>query len=72
MWDSTDEQRLAGWNRFANGPAPVGYDPSIIPQWTDPKAPEFGILRLLPTRLRVMPGSYMLKREGDLLSWRAA
>jgi hypothetical protein len=72
VWDTTDELRAAGWDRFANGPAPVGYDPSIIPQWTDPKAAAFGILRLLPTRLRVMPGSYMVKREGELLTWRAA
>ena len=72
VWDTTDEQRAAGWDRFAKGPAPVGYDPSIIPQWTDPKAEAFGILRLLPTRLRVMPGSFMLQGKGELLTWRAA
>jgi hypothetical protein len=70
-WETTDAQRQAGWDRFANGPAPVGYDPSIIPPWTDPKVPDFGILRLTPHRLRVMPGTVMLKGEGDLLSWRA-
>jgi hypothetical protein len=70
-WDTTDELRRAGWDRFAKGPAPVGYDPSIIPQWTDPQAPEFGILRLTPRRLRVMPGSVMLRGEGSLLTWRA-
>ena len=26
-WETTDEERQAGWDRFANGPAPVGYDP---------------------------------------------
>jgi hypothetical protein len=72
VWDTTDAQRAAGWERFANGPAPVGYDPSIIPQWTAPTAEAFGILRLLPTRLRVMPGSLMLRGEGELLTWRAA
>lgn len=70
-WETTDEERRAGWDRFAHGPAPVGYDPSIIPGWTDPAAPGFGILRLEPTRLRVMPGSVMLQGRGELLTWRA-
>jgi general stress protein 26 len=58
-WDSSDEALAAGWDRFANGPAPVGYDPSI------------GILRLTPTWLRVMAGTVMLKGEGQVLTWRA-
>lgn len=70
-WETTDEQRAAGWDRFANGPAPVGYDPSIIPPWTGPTAPAFGILRLMPHRLRVMPGSVLLAGAGDTLTWRA-
>jgi Pyridoxamine 5'-phosphate oxidase len=69
-WDESAAERAEGWRRFAEGPAPVGYDPSIIPQWTDPTAPEFGILRLSPHRLRVMPGSLMLAGQGDLLTWR--
>ena len=31
----------------------------------------FGILRLEPTRLRVMPGSLMLRGEGRLHTWTA-
>jgi hypothetical protein len=69
-WETTDEQRQAGWDRFVQAPAPVGYDPSIIPVWPSPSAPAFGILRLAPTRLRVMPGTVMLKGEGQLLTWR--
>jgi hypothetical protein len=69
-WETTDEQRQAGWDRFANGPAPVGYDPSIIPAWTSPTAPAFGILRLTPTRLRVMPGSVLLAGTGQVSTWR--
>jgi hypothetical protein len=69
-WETSDEQRQAGWDRFANGPAPVGYDPSIIPAWTSPEAPAFGILRLTPTRLRVMPGSVLLAGQGEVLTWR--
>lgn len=70
VWDHSDELRAEGWQRFLHGPAPVGYDPTIIAQWTSPDAPEFGVLRLRPTRLRVMPGSLMLRGEGELLSWR--
>ncbi len=64
-----DGDRAEGWRRFAEGPAPVGYDPSIIPPWTSPEAEAFGILRLTPHRLRVMPGSVMLRGEGEVLSW---
>jgi hypothetical protein len=67
-WDD-DEQ--AGWDRFANGPAPVGYDPSIIPIWPNPDVDAFGILRLTPTYLRVMPGTVMLQGQGEVLTWRA-
>jgi hypothetical protein len=54
----------------ARHPKPVGYDPSIIPQWTSPQAPELGVLRLEPRALRVMPGTVMTKGEGALLTWR--
>ena len=70
-WDATPEARRAGWERFATAPPPVGYDPSIIPQWTSPDAEAFGILRLRPTRLTVMDGSMMLRGECFRGSWRA-
>ena len=69
-WDDTPEGRRAGWDRFLHAPEPVGYDPSIIPQWTSPEAAEFGILRLHPQRLRVMPGTVMAGGPGQLLTWR--
>ena len=69
-WELTSEERRAGWERFLHGPSPVAYDPSIIPQWTDPDAPEFGVLRLDPTWLRVMPGTVMLQGQGEILTWR--
>ena len=68
-WKLDDESRVAGWNRIKNAPPPVGYDPSIIPVWDSPSAPAFGILEVVPWRLRVMPGSYMITREGSLLTW---
>lgn len=70
-WDDTKELRHRGWRRFVEAPEPVGYTPSIIPEWTDPDAPAFGILRLEPHRLRVMPGSVLMRGEGSPLRWSA-
>jgi Pyridoxamine 5'-phosphate oxidase len=69
-FETSDDDRRAGWTRFAEGPEPVGYDPSIIPQWPSPDAEEFGILRLTPRRLRVMPGTVMLRGTGEILTWK--
>ncbi len=69
-WDTSDEGRRALWDRFATAPAPLGYDPRIIPGWDSPDAPGFGALTLVPDRLRVMPGSLMMKGQGSLLTWR--
>ena len=69
-WEDAPEERQAGWDRFLHAPAPVGYDPSIIPQWPSPDAEEFGILRLEPDHLRVMPGTVMLQGTGQVLTWR--
>ena len=70
-WELDEASRRAGWDRFANGPEPVGYDPRLIPAWTDPMAEAFGILRLDPRRLRVMPGSVLLRGEGQVSTWSA-
>ena len=70
VWELSVDEREAGWDRFLNAPKPVGYDPSIIPQWPTPHAPEFGVLRLHPRSLRVMPGSLMFEGRGELLTWR--
>lgn len=70
-WDDTPSLRRAGWDRFAHGPEPVGYDPRIVAPWTAPDAEAFGVLRLRPHRLRVMPGEVMTKARADLLQvWR--
>ena len=71
VWESSVDERVAGWDRFAHAPDPVGYLPSIIPQWTSPEAPAFGVLRLHPDLLRVMPGTVMTAGQGEVLSWRA-
>lgn len=70
VWETSDEELEAGWNRFLLAPEPVGYDPKIVPQWPTPQAPEFGVIRLHPRTLRVMPGTVMFEGRGELLTWR--
>ncbi len=61
------------WEKFATGPEPVGYDPSIIPMWEDgPTSDAFAVLRLAPYRLRVMPGTVMTQGKGEVRSWHAS
>ncbi len=69
-WENEPTEREAGWRRFVDGPAPVGYDPAMIPGWTGPEAESFGILRLEPRRLRVMPGSLLMTGQGVVLTWK--
>ena len=67
-----DDTRKAVWDKFANAPDPVGYDPFIIPMWADgPTSEQFAAIRLSPYRLRVMPGTVMTMGEGQVLSWHA-
>lgn len=62
-----DETRAWLWNRFKDAPAPVGYDPAIIPPWAGgPASPAFGAMRVEPTSLSVLPGMDTTK----LLAWR--
>jgi hypothetical protein len=68
-WAFDDETRTMVWNLFAEGPAPVGYDPAIIPGWETPTSPAFAALRLDPWRLRVFPGTALLGQGGEVLTW---
>ena len=54
-------------------PEPVGYDPAIIPFWSDgPLSPAFAALRLEPWRIRVQPAAVMLAGAADQLrDWQA-
>jgi pyridoxamine 5'-phosphate oxidase-like protein len=65
-----DETREWVWKLFEGGPAPVGYDPAIIPAWKDgPTSEAFAAMRLEPWRLRVMPGTVMTQQLGAPLTW---
>jgi hypothetical protein len=70
-WELSDGEREAGWKRFVEAPAPVGYNPAIIPSWDSPLSPAFGILRVEPISLRVMEGSRMAGGAGQLLTWKS-
>jgi hypothetical protein len=71
-WVFDDAGRIEVWNRFKTAPAPVGYDPAMIPPWAGgPTSPEFAALRLVPWRLRVMPGTVLTGQGGSLLTWKA-
>ena len=69
---SDDETRTWLWNHFKNAPAPVGYDPAIIPVWKTPLDASFIALKLEPWRLRVQPASVMTGQGGAVLAWREA
>lgn len=71
-WQNDRETRHRVWDLYLHGPEPVGYDPSMIPPWTDADAESFNPLRLDPWRLRVMPGSSLM--DGSYVSdvWQAA
>lgn len=59
-WHHDDETCTWLWEHFKAAPAPVGYDPAIIPPWSGgPTSPAFAALRLDPVRLRVQPAAAM-------------
>nr|MDT0666756.1 hypothetical protein [Micromonospora sp. DSM 115978] len=65
-----DDERAAAWRRFEAAPAPAGFDPAIHPDWDSPTSATFGVLRLRPQRLRVMPGTLMTVGKGEVRTWR--
>jgi hypothetical protein len=69
-WAFDDETRTMVWELFRTAPAPVGYDPAIVPAWKGPTADAFAVLRLEPWHLRVFPGSVLLGQGGEVLTWR--
>ena len=47
-WVEDAAIKAAVWDKFANGPEPVGYDPAMIPGWDNAASPTFSVLRLEP------------------------
>jgi hypothetical protein len=71
-WAFDDVARTRVWNLFRDAPAPLGYDPAIIPGWDSPTCEQFAALRLEPWRLKVFPGTILLGQGGAALTWREA
>lgn len=70
-WAFDDETCTMVWEKFKNAPEPVGYDPTLIPQWTSPTVEAFAVLKLRPWHLRVLPGSVLMGQGGEVLNWYA-
>jgi general stress protein 26 len=49
--DLAEKRRI--WDIFKANPFPYGYDPAMIPGWTAPDAPGFGVLKLTPWRIEL-------------------
>ena len=71
-WAFDDATREQVWDLFKETPAPVGYDPAIIPGWEKPTDDAFAALKLHPWRLRVFPGTVLLGQGGEVLTWTDA
>jgi hypothetical protein len=71
-WCFDIETRAAVWDKLKSAPAPVGYDPAIVPGWTAPTDDRFAVLRLTPQRLRVLPGTAMLGGGSEISRWEVA
>lgn len=69
-WMFDDAAREGVWELFKTAPAPVGYDPAIVPAWQGgPRSAAFAALRLDPWRLRVLPGTAMVGGGGEVFTW---
>lgn len=68
-WFSDEATKQRVWDLFKDAPAPVGYDPAIIPPWSEgPTSPAFAALRLTPWHLRVFPGAALMG-AAEILTW---
>lgn len=68
-WSTDDDRCTEVWEAMRAAPEPVGYDPAIVPAWEAPGDESFAVLELEPYRLRVFPGSVLLRGEGEVLTW---
>ena len=71
VWHFDLETRERIWDLLKSAPAPVGYDPAIIPGWEKSSDDAFAVLELIPWRVRVFPGSVLMGQGGDVLTWKA-
>ncbi|MEZ4523033.1 MAG: pyridoxamine 5'-phosphate oxidase family protein [Thermomicrobiales bacterium] len=67
-----DDTCVRAWELLKSAPEPVGFDPAIVPAWSDgPTSDAFAAMRLDPWRLRVFPGTVLMGEGGEVLEWQA-
>jgi Pyridoxamine 5'-phosphate oxidase len=67
-WHFDLDSRRRIWDRFKHAPAPVGYDPAMIPVWKAPEDEAFAVMRLEPWKLRVFPGAALFG-QAEIMNW---
>lgn len=70
-WCHDDTTKQHVWDLFLRSPEPLGFDPSMIPGWETPTGSRFTVMKLAPWRLRVYPGSVLLRQGGEVLTWQS-
>ncbi len=70
-WAFDDLTRVRIWELFKATPEPLGFDPARIPTWEGPTTESFAVIELEPWKLRVFPGTVLLRRGGSILAWQA-
>jgi general stress protein 26 len=69
-WDDAAATKQRIWDLYKNTPPPLGYDPAMIPDWKDgPASPEFGVLRLTPSRIELWGIADMMSGKAPTV-WR--
>ena len=64
------ETRERIWNLFLSSDPPLGYDPKIIEGWDSAESEAFTVVRLVPWRLRVFPGTMLMGQGGEIHVWQ--
>jgi general stress protein 26 len=67
--DLVEKQRI--WDMFKANQFPYGYDPAMIPGWTSPDAPGFGVLKLTPSRIELSGLSLEPGKVVPTYTWHA-
>lgn len=68
-WAHDDETCIMLWELFKSAPEPLGFDPAMIPTWDGPTTDSFSVIKLDPWRLKVFPGTVLLRQGGEVLTW---
>ena len=68
-WCFDIDTRKRVWDKYLELPAPLGYDPAIIPGWESAESEGFSVMRFDPWRVRVFPGTVLMGQGGEVLTW---